>query len=904
MGRASYLQASFLGGEFSQAAQGRTDLPTYRTALNVCLNAIPIESGTWQRRGGTQNCGLTRGGLAAKLIGFDFEQPFPYQIEVSAGFFRYWSETAIVTTNDDATISAISAANPAVITTTAAHGWSTADQVRVNSNVKTLLRRDIAITVLSAVTFSIADAVTGTAIDGSALDAFTSGTVARIAETASPYTGELWRTVRSIQAETTAMMVNGTQPPYVLTVTQQPSDAAFAEFDLAQAIFFDGPYLDPIPGSWATANGFSGNVTITLSFQTYDAGVAYNLGDYVTFAGQGYKSILYPNENFQPNLAPDRWQPVNAGDPINDGAGFTAADIGRLIRLFSEPAPWSSATSYTVGQIVTYEAAGEAAGYYEATGSISGGGSSSPGRSTTWAIRTGASVARWTWGRILSVAASGVTAPNSFLGNLTGGGGVASAFDGNASKSFASSANVTSSTVTYQAWFGFPWPLGSIVQYAGFFYRLDFLFIGGFTISFGIPPAGYPFWTNIGAASNITFQTLAGGHLLAPTQISQVTISPPVDTGFTNTPQNAIGFNLRANTSAPINAADGTLLGTTGIIPNTTSPISIVSNDQTSAWNYVWVEELVSFNQPLPDDGSHSFTAKIGVAQVQFFAPNIANGSAISVQISGDPLLYSNACRKWRLGLFGGSNGYPKCGTYDDNRIWLSGIIGNRVDSSKSGAFRNGALVLDMAPTSPDGTVADDNAISAIFTAPDVNEIFWMEPDQQGILCGTQAGEWLLGPAAPGAISPLNIKAARLTKVGCANILPRRTDHTLVFAQRYLQKIQEYFADVYFGKFSSPHITKTSKHLTVTGLAELAYQQELAPIVWARLENGALMGITYQRDSLTTARGPDIAGAHRHTLGSGRAVRSISVGASAAGNLDSLFMATEDWRAAARSTSR
>jgi hypothetical protein len=144
---------------------------------------------------------------------------------------------------------------------------------------------------------------------------------------------------------------------------------------------------------------------------------------------------------------------------------------------------------------------------------------------------------------------------------------------------------------------------------------------------------------------------------------------------------------------------------------------------------------------------------------VQFYAPNIANGSVISVQIAGDPLLYTNACRKWRLGLFGGSNGYPKCGTYDDNRIWLSGVIGNRVDSSKSGAFRNGALVLDMAPTAPDGTVTDAHAISATFTAPDVNAIFWMEPDQQGILCGTQAGEWLVGPAAPGALSPLNIKA-------------------------------------------------------------------------------------------------------------------------------------------------
>jgi hypothetical protein len=329
------------------------------------------------------------------------------------------------------------------------------------------------------------------------------------------------------------------------------------------------------------------------------------------------------------------------------------------------------------------------------------------------------------------------------------------------------------------------------------------------------------------------------------------------------------------------------------MIANTTSPVSIVSTDQTTAWNYVWIEPLASFNQPLPDDGSHIFTAKLGVAQVQFFAPNIATGAVISVQIAGDPLLYTNACRKWRLGLFGGSNGYPKCGTYDDNRIWLSGVSGNRVDSSKSGAFRNGALVLDMAPTAPDGTVTDAHAISATFTAPDVNEIFWMEPDQQGILCGTQAGEWLVGPAAPGALSPLNIKAAAsprsaaptscraapTTRWCSRSAICRRSG---VFCRRLLRQVLLAAPDQ---ELQAPDRA---------GLAELAYQEELAPIVWARLANGALMGITYQRDSLTTARGPDLAGAHRHTLGSGRAVRSISVGASAGGNLDSLYMATEE----------
>jgi hypothetical protein len=259
----------FLGGEFSQAAQGRIDLPTYRTGLNVCLNAIPIESGAWQRRGGTQHCGLTRGGLAAKLIGFDFEQPFPYQIEVSAGFFRYWSEPP---SSPPTTMRPFGdlGANPAVITTTAAHGWSTADQVRVNSNVKTLLRRD------SRSRFCPHHVLHRGCRDRDgdrrrALDAFTSGTVARIAETASPYTGDLWRN-RALDPGRD----HGDAGERHAAALRAHRHAAAERCGLCRVRsgagdLLDGPYLDPIPGSWATASALSGNVTITLSFQTYDA---------------------------------------------------------------------------------------------------------------------------------------------------------------------------------------------------------------------------------------------------------------------------------------------------------------------------------------------------------------------------------------------------------------------------------------------------------------------------------------------------------------------------------------------------------------------------------------------------------------------------------------------------------
>lgn len=79
---------------------------------------------------------------------------------------------------------------------------------------------------------------------------------------------------------------------------------------------------------------------------------------------------------------------------INSGAGFVSTDIGRAIRLFSEPLNWSSATAYVVGNAVKFNNA-----YYI---SIQNGTGKQPDISPTyWALSNAAAV--WTWGRISAI---------------------------------------------------------------------------------------------------------------------------------------------------------------------------------------------------------------------------------------------------------------------------------------------------------------------------------------------------------------------------------------------------------------------------------------------------------------------------------------------------------------------
>lgn len=243
----------------------------------------------------------------------------------------------------------------------------------------------------------------------------------------------------------------------------------------------------------------------------------------------------------------------------------------------------------------------------------------------------------------------------------------------------------------------------------------------------------------------------------------------------------------------------------------------------------------------------------------------------------------------YRLGLFSDSSSYPACGTYHEGRLWLSGAIGNRIDGSVSNDIFN------FSPTAVDGTVADNNAIDYTFNAQDINSIFWMTPQQTGIICGTQAGEWLIQASTAGdVLTPTSIQAKRVTKYGGANVEPVNAPFATLFVERNNRKMLEYLADVFTGKYSAINVSLTGSHLLASGVDEVRYQKELAPVAWARMDDGSFAGMTYRRESPMLSEQPAFAGWHSHALGTGRTVVSISVGPNVTGDLDTLSMVTYD----------
>lgn len=678
---ASNLQTSFLGGEWTPYIQGRVDRPDYRSALNVCRNAYPVEEGPWTRRSGTAQSIPTRGGLPARVRSFAFSNSTPYTMEFTQGHLRFFSGPTLALDTAQSIVSSISTADPAVLSLALAPGWLTNDQIMFNlqdkdpqANATNILGRAWVVTKIDSTHYSVSDAVTGVNLDGSTVSLGTSVVVAtRILDFVTPYQTADLDATRIVQAnnngQDVVVALHGKYNPYVLSTVQQPVPGlqSFGSFTWGQTNLLDGPYFDPpADGSFLTPSGTAGQITLTVSYTAWSGSTSYQIGDSVTYAGHSYTSLINGNLNNQPDISTSDWQLNSSGTAgINNGNGFQQTDVGRAIRLLSEPAAWNIGTAYAIGNTVKWNGA-----YYQALKANTGGGSTNtqPDLDTIdWAVTTSAYT--WTWATVLSVQST----------------------------------------------------------------------------------------------------------------------------------------------------------------------------------------------------------------------------TQVTVQLRGGNLLYTLPIHTYRLGVYSTTTGFPTCGCFSDGRLWLGGAQPNRFDASKSNDIFN------FAPTYPDGTVADDSAIAEVFNAKDANTIYWFHPEAQGIVAGTKGGEWFITASnLNDPITPTSIKANRVTFFKCAPVEPVRTPLSLCFVQLKQQKVFEYISDVYSGKFSGTNLSLTGKHFCTAGIAELAYVQELYPIVWCRMNDGTLASISYKRESPFGTQPASYSGWAGHPLGSGRSVIGITAGPSQDGTLDALTLVTQD----------
>jgi hypothetical protein len=233
---------------------------------------------------------------------------------------------------------------------------------------------------------------------------------------------------------------------------------------------------------------------------------------------------------------------------------------------------------------------------------------------------------------------------------------------------------------------------------------------------------------------------------------------------------------------------------------------------------------------------------------------------------------------------------YPGNVTFHQDRLCFSGAPSypQRVDMSMTSNYET------FSPSGYDGTVSASDAISLYLNATDVNQLYWLNSDDRGLLSGSSSAEWLIRPSVLGdAISPTDVLARRGSKWGSApGFAAFLVGKCTLYVQRGARKIRELLYDIYIDGYRATDLTELAEHITGTGIVDWTYQSLPISTLWFVRNDGVLLGMTYDRDQsqLRTGWHQHVLGGVSDAGGSPPVVESVATIPSPDGTKDDLWM--------------
>jgi len=234
MARSAPSFSAFTAGEISPRLEGRTNLEKYSQGLSDLTNMVVMPHGGVTRRPGTEYLGEVKSSaVKTRLIPFQFKTSDTYILEFGNQIMRVFRNDLQVLTSSAKTITAITKANPGVLTSNS-HGFSNGDEIFIDSvgGMTELNSRNYRVANSTTHTFSLVD-LFGNAINSTSLTTFTSGgTATEIYETASPYAEADLFDIRFVQSADTMFLVH---PSYdIRTLTRSDhNNWTFATLSIA-----------------------------------------------------------------------------------------------------------------------------------------------------------------------------------------------------------------------------------------------------------------------------------------------------------------------------------------------------------------------------------------------------------------------------------------------------------------------------------------------------------------------------------------------------------------------------------------------------------------------------------------------------------------------------------------------
>jgi len=306
------------------------------------------------------------------------------------------------------------------------------------------------------------------------------------------------------------------------------------------------------------------------------------------------------------------------------------------------------------------------------------------------------------------------------------------------------------------------------------------------------------------------------------------------------------------------------------------------SADQNIVWDGKEEEEGVLYRIKM-EDYEQSATGTLKMCRCLLSNPDYAVPGVVKITSVTDgthaegtvirKLGGTGATAEWSEGAWSARRGYPRAVAFYEERMIFAGTKtqGQTIWGSKTGDWDNFLL-----------GEKDDQAIEFTLASDTVNDIRWIL-QHDALIIGTSDSEWTLSAsAADEALTASNVKIKRQSVYGSAKAGAAMAGETALFVQRGGRKVREFVFRWEKDGYASPDMTILAEHITESGIAEIALQQQPDTILWCLLGNGTLASLTYEREQ-------EVIGWSRHdTAGTVRSICCVP-----AGDRDMLYLAVE-----------
>lgn len=257
------------------------------------------------------------------------------------------------------------------------------------------------------------------------------------------------------------------------------------------------------------------------------------------------------------------------------------------------------------------------------------------------------------------------------------------------------------------------------------------------------------------------------------------------------------------------------------------------------------------YTRSYAEDDADVYWPEVVIEEVSLGKVKRATLTPASVPVTPDETI---TVREWFITAFdGGSEGSGRLGSPDTMTMFQGRLYLGKDTYVFASKRTSWPLCFAM------GANEDDGLVQRI-TSGNMGQILWMYPIEKMII-GTADGIYLVGNTAQyaEAITNYNFVATKIGSMGTNSLTPVDAEGNIIFVGTDNKSVYE-LSLTQDGGYIISRINRLSEDLMKSSIIDHAWQQYPRKIYWTVMNDGALLGCTYDKEGAIRAW-------HEHTLG-------------------------------------